>query len=41
MTEKEYCYSKNIDIHYIRYNQNIKEEVDRIINYYANPEPRV
>lgn len=39
--KKEYCYSKNIDIHYIRYNQNIKEEVDRIINYYANPEPRV
>ena len=39
--KKEYCNRKNINLHYIDYTQNIKEEVNKIINFYANPEPRV
>lgn len=39
--KKEYCNRKNINLHYIDYTQNIKEEVNEIINFYANPEPRV
>ena len=39
--KKEYCNRKNINLHYIDYTQNIKEEVNKIINFYVNPEPRV
>ena len=39
--KRDYCSNKNIPIHYIDYKQNIKKEVDKIINYYANPEPSI
>lgn len=37
--KKDYCQRKNINLHYIDYTQNIKEELNNIIGYYANPEP--
>lgn len=37
--KKDYCQRKNINLHYIDYTQNIKKELNNIIEYYANPEP--
>lgn len=37
--KKEYCDKKGIKLHYIDYTQNIKEELNNILNNYANPEP--
>ena len=39
--KKNYCQKKNIKLHYISYKQNIEKEINKITNYYANPEPRV